>query len=81
MTNQITIPISSDHPDEQLQAMVMGLILSYGLTKVLDAIHEGLLHHYDEIRMNHVIQRRVFDSINVASVVADQLLKEEQSDD
>lgn len=81
MKNQITIPISSDHPDEQLQAMVMGLVLSYGLTAVLDAMHEGLLQHYDQIRMDHNIQQPVLDSINVASVVADQLLKEDQADD
>ena len=81
MKNQITIPINPDHPDEQLQAIVMGLVLSYGLTKVLDAIHEGLLQHYDQIRLDHEIQHPVLDSINVASVVADQLLKEGQADD
>ena len=81
MKNQITIPINPDHPDEQLQAIVMGLVLSYGLTKVLDAIHEGLLQHYDQIRLDHEIQQPVLDSINVASVVADQLLKEGQADD
>lgn len=81
MKNQITIPINSDHPDEQLQAMAMGLVLSYGLTKVLDAIHEGLLHHYDQIRLDYEIQQPVLDSINVASVVAQQLLKEDQADD
>lgn len=81
MKNQITIPINSDHPDEQLQAIVMGLVLSYRLTKVLDAIHEGLLHHYDQVRLDHDIQRPVLDSINVASVVADQLLKEGEGDD
>ncbi|MEM9264559.1 MAG: hypothetical protein AAGA46_03450 [Cyanobacteria bacterium P01_F01_bin.13] len=76
MSNQITIPINSDHSEEQLQSFVMALILSYGLVKVLDAIHEGLMTHYDEIRMDGKIQRPVLDSINVASVVAEQLLEE-----
>ncbi|MFG6095130.1 hypothetical protein SPB21_07760 [Leptothoe sp. ISB3NOV94-8A] len=79
---QITIPISPDQSDKQLEAFVMALIHGYGLSAVLDAMFEGLLHHYDEIRLDHTIQRPVLDSINVASVMADQLLqKEEQSDD
>ena len=81
MKNQIIIPVSSTHPDEQLQGLVMGLVLGYGLTKVLDAMHEGLLQHYDEIRMDSQVQRPVLDAINVASVVADQLLEKEDGDD
>ncbi|MEM9804651.1 MAG: hypothetical protein AAF959_05180 [Cyanobacteria bacterium P01_D01_bin.56] len=81
MKTQITIPVNSDYPNEQLEAVVMALVYSYGLTKVLDAIHEGLLHHYDQIRLDYEIQQPVLDSINVASVVADQLLKEDQTDD
>ena len=77
----ITIPISSDQHDKQLQAFVMALIHSYGLVAVLDAMHEGLLHHYDEICLDGQIQRPVLDSINVASVVAEKLLEEVKADD
>ena len=81
MKNQIIIPIGPTHPDEQLQGFVMALIHGYGLTAVLDAMHEGLLTHYDESRMEPHVQRPILDSINVASVIADQLLKEDQADD
>ncbi|MEM9006535.1 MAG: hypothetical protein AAGE59_23790 [Cyanobacteria bacterium P01_F01_bin.86] len=78
MENQIIIPLNSDDQEQQLQAFVMALIHSYGLTAVLDAMFEGLLVHYDEIRLDHRVQRPVLDSINVASVVADQLLQKEE---
>ena len=81
MKNQIIIPVSSTHPDEQLQALVMALIHSYGLTAVLDAMHEGLLIQYDQDRMEYPIQRPILDSINVARTVTAQLLEEGQGDD
>lgn len=79
MEKQIIVPINSNHPDEQLRSIAMALIHSYGLVKTLDAMHEGLQSHYENIRLDHDIQRPVLDSINVASVVAEQLLKEEES--
>ena len=77
MKTTITIPLNSDYPSEQLQAIVMALVHSYGLPAVLTAMHQGLLEHYDETRTPHNIQGPVLDSINVASVVADQLLQKE----
>ncbi|ESA35959.1 hypothetical protein N836_09575 [Leptolyngbya sp. Heron Island J] len=76
MENHITIPVSQTHPNEQLQAMVMALIHSYGLTAVLDAMYQGLLLQYDQDRIEHQKQGPILDSINVARTVADQLLEE-----
>ena len=77
----ITIPISSDQQDKQLQAFVMALIHSYGLTAVLDEMFEGLLTHYDESRVNYKVQGPILDSINVARTIAYQLLQEGKDDD
>ena len=80
MENQIIIPISSDQPDKQLQAFVMALVHSYGLTAVLDEMFEGLLTHYDERRVNYRVQGPILDSINVARTIAHQLQQEGQND-
>ena len=78
MENQIIIPVSSTHPDEQLQALIMALIHAYGLTEVLGCMHEGLLTHYDQDRTDYKVQGPILDSINVAWTLADQLLKKEE---
>ena len=79
MKNQIIIPVSSTHPEEQLQALVMALIHSYGLTTVLGEMHDGLHNHYEQGRMDYKVQGPILDSINVAWTVADQLLEKNQT--
>ncbi|MFG6094380.1 hypothetical protein SPB21_03980 [Leptothoe sp. ISB3NOV94-8A] len=81
MENQITIPVSQTHSDDQLQSFLMALIHGYGLTAVLDAMYQGLLIHYDQDRVEYQTQGPILDSINVARTVAEKLLEEEQSDD
>ena len=81
METQIIIPVSSTHPHDQLQCLVMALIHSYGLTAVLDAMHEGLLTQYDQDRVTYQVQGPILDSINVARTVTAQLLEEGQGDD
>ena len=81
MENQIIIPVSSTHPDEQLQSLIMALIHAYGLSDVLGCMHEGLLTHYDQARTDYKVQGPILDSINVAWTLAEKLLEEGQGDD
>lgn len=77
MSPVITIPVSTDprQSKAQLQAFLMALVHSYGLTAVLESLSDGMLTQFEESLEESDISTPILEALGTAHTVAKLVIK------
>lgn len=78
-TPAITIPVNRDQVQSQaqLQAFLMALVHSYGLTAVIEALNDGMFSHFEATLEEGEISTPILEALGTAHTVSKYVLKAE----